>query len=106
MKKKIKFIKTDGKVVKNYRNYVLLGICAVLAVANVILTIDASTTGVAVSDLQSKEASLTEQKRNLQDELVRSLSMGELHEKSDELGFIKPANPIYLSQTETVAKLP
>lgn len=89
-----------------YKNHILLGICGLLAIANVIMTIDSSATGIEVSDLRSRENALAEQKRSLQDELVRSLSVSELQEKGGELGFTKPGDVVYLSAGAPVAKLP
>ena len=91
---------------KNNRNYILLAICGILAIINVVMTIDGSTTGLSISNLQKTEKELTDQKRVLQDELVKTLSVGELQEKSAELGFVKPVDMVYLSQTAPVAKLP
>jgi hypothetical protein len=70
------------------------------------MTIDSVTTGVQISDLQKKELILAETKRSLQDDLVKSLSLGQLQDKSSELGFVKPVEEIYLSELAPVAKLP
>lgn len=91
---------------KNNRNYILLGFCGLLAIANVIMTINSAATGAQISALQKKESELSDAKRALQDDLVKTLSVGTLQEKSTELGFAKPADVIYLSQSAPVAKLP
>lgn len=96
----------QNSLIGSHRNYILLGICGLLAIVNVIMTINSSATGVQISDLQKKESVLSDEKRTLQDELVKTLSVGQLQEKSLELGFAKPADVIYLSQSAPVAKLP
>ncbi|KKS16056.1 MAG: hypothetical protein UU74_C0049G0008 [Candidatus Woesebacteria bacterium GW2011_GWA1_41_7] len=47
------------------------------------------------------------EKRNLENTLVRSLSMSDLEGKGNELGFTKPQAVVYVSGSEeSVAKLP
>ena len=104
MKIKIKINKTN--LIKDYKNFVLLGIIAILAIVNVVMTINTSATGVEIASLQDQETSLVNQKRDLQDLLVASLSVNSLQEKSSELGFVKPESTIYLSDSVAVAKLP
>ena len=49
---------------------------------------------------------LSNQKRILGREFGKGVSMSQLQEKSSELGFVKPANLIYISGISPVAKLP
>src|SRR5512144_1442346 len=100
--RKINSVKSE-KNVRSYKNYILLGICGLLAVVNIIMTIDVTTTGIEISNLEKKEAVLSDARRTLQDELVKTLSVSELQEKSAQLGFVKPLDTVYLSQTLPVA---
>ncbi len=95
-----------GNLIKSYKNYVLMIIAGVLTIANVVITIGGVGSGMLISDLQKKESLLAEQKRELQDQLVKSLSLSDLQEKSESLGFVKPVTAIYLPQTASVARLP
>lgn len=98
--------KIGKNIIGNYRNYILLGICIILAVANVVMTIGRATAGVEIASLRETENKLSDQKRSLEDNLVRSLSINQLQDKSTELGFVKPADTLYLSESAPVAKLP
>jgi hypothetical protein len=92
--------------VKKIKNAVLVATVAVLAVSSVFLTIESATTGLEVSKLEKNEADLINQKRDLEETLVKSLSIADLQQKSNELGFVKPANLVYVTDLKPVAKLP
>lgn len=96
-------IKLDLKGIKIY---VLGGICGVLAILSIFLTIEAATSGTEVADLQKKQSFLMAQRQDLQESLVESLSVNSLQEKSVEMGFIKVGNLVYVSTSIPVAKLP
>jgi len=91
---------------KNIKKYVLIGVCAILAVSSVFMTVETATSGVEVSSLQKEEAQLSDKKRSLEDKLVKTISLSQLEAKSKDLGFIKPATLVYAAPAEVVAKLP
>lgn len=93
------------KITRN-KNYILLGICGFLAVLSVVVTIGSATSGAQISNFQKKESVLSDQKRELEGELVKTLSVSQLQVKSSEMGFSKPAELVYLSEAAPVAKLP
>jgi len=93
-------------LVSKFRNYILIGICGVLAIASVIMTIEVSASGAQIAGLQKKETELSAQKRVLEGELTKTSSMSELSAKSIELGFTKPVDIVYLSQGLPVANIP
>ena len=88
------------------KKYILIGLFGVLAISSVIMTVVSATSGAEISKLQKEEAKLTDDKRYLENMLVKTLSMNQLQEKSGSLGFGKPVNLIYVTQPEAVAKLP
>ena len=90
----------------NIKKYILIGLFGVLAISSVIMTVVSATSGAEISKLQKEETNLTDDKRYLENMLVKTLSMSQLQEKSGSLGFIKPINLIYVTQPEAVAKLP
>lgn len=104
MKRKVQK-KEVGRIGK-FRNYIIGGICAVLAAVSILLTIDVASSGVEMASLEKSQSQLTEQKRSLEESLVKNLSNSELQEKSDQLGFVKPANLVYVSEVPPVAQLP
>ena len=93
-------------LIGKYKNIILLGICGILAISSVITTIGVSVSGAQVSDLQKKETQLSSEKRALEGQLVRTSSISDLQIKSIDLGFTKPTEMVYLSQSLPVAKLP
>ena len=91
---------------KNSRKYILIVFLGVLAASSVLMTVVTATSGAEVSNLQKEEAQLSDKKRYLEDNLVKTLSMNELQEKSAGLGYGKPVNLVYVAPPEAVAKLP
>lgn len=96
---------TKNNLLKSNKNYVLLIICGILVIANVFITIGGAGSGVEVASLQKQEAVLSAQKDELQNELVKSLSLNDLQEKSQSLGFTKPQAEVYLSGAAPVANI-
>lgn len=91
---------------KNKKFYILGIICGVLAVVSIFLTIEVAASGVEISNLEKTETALGDQKRSLEESLVKNLSTSLLTEKSLEMGFVKPANLVYVSEVPPVANLP
>ena len=91
---------------KNIKKYILISFLGTLTVSSVLMTVVTATSGAEVSNLQKEEVRLSDQKRYLEDTLVKTLSTNELQEKSTELGYAKPVNLVYVAPPEAVAKLP
>jgi len=92
--------------IKNIRNYILLGICGVLAVISIVLTIDVGTSGAQIAELTKKETLLTDEKNSLENQLVKTVSLGQLEVKGSELGFTKPTDIVYVTDAAPVANIP
>jgi cell division protein FtsL len=88
---------------KSLRVYILSGICGVLAVLSIFMTIETATSGAEIADLQKKEAQLTSQQQDIEENLVENLSVNSLREKSTEMGFTKVGNLVYVANAENVA---
>lgn len=92
---------------KGLKVYLLCGVCGLLAVASIFMTIESTTNGSEFASLQKKEAELLAYQQELQQSLVETLSINNLQEHSMELGFSKVSNLVYVATTENVAaKLP
>ncbi len=91
---------------KSVKVYVLGSICGILAVLCIFLTIESATNGAEVANLQNKENQLLVRQRDLQEQLVETLSVNKLQEQSSELGFTKINNLVYVTDAASVAKLP
>ncbi len=94
------------KKVGNFKSYLLLGICAILAISSIFMTIETATVGIEMSKIEKTETELANQKRNLEEALVKSLSLSDLQEKGAELGFVKAESLVYVTGVASVAKLP
>lgn len=90
----------------SFKKYILVGICGILAISSVAMTVETSTSGLEIASFEKTEVDLVDTKRDLEETLVRALSSRELQQKSEELGFEKPANLVYITQILPVAKLP
>ncbi len=99
-----KTIKTEKRSIIKY---VLLGFGGIFAISSVIMTVETASSGVEVASLREKQSELEAEKRNLENILVKSLSLSDLEEKSVQLGYVEPSDTIYVSGSkETVAQLP
>lgn len=114
MKKRRKRRKRQIKSIKKRNTEVLglkiplfmLPVLIILAVATIFLTIEAATEGAKLANLEQESRELARKNQLLEAELVSSSSLSELGEKAEELGFQKPANVVYISKEEAVARLP
>ncbi len=104
MRNKVK--NKTGFSLKGVRVYVLGGVCGILAILSIFMTIETATSGAEISDLQKREAQLANQKQNIEANLVESLSVNSLQEKSVEMGFTEVNNLVYVSGGIPVARLP
>ena len=77
-----------------------------MAISSVFMTIETATGSAEVASLQKEEATLSDQKMGLENNLVKSLSMGELQTQSAEMGFVKPGTLVYVAPAQAVAQLP
>jgi hypothetical protein len=90
---------------KNAKGYILGGVCGILAIACIFMTIETATTGAEIANLQTKQTQALVKQRELQEELVQALSVNKLQEQSSTLGFNKIQNLVYVTDTAPVAKL-
>jgi len=79
---------------------------SLLVIANVYLYINFAAGGAAISQLESRELSINDEKNYLSEQLLRTASLKQIENKAVEYGFGKPANILYLNGEESVAKLP
>lgn len=86
---------------------VILWIVAVmLTAACVLTTIEVSTDGVEINGLNVQEENLYQSQVNLNRELVKAYSLGQIGEKATAMGFINPTKTIYVGKvTEFAASL-
>ena len=91
---------------KSLRVIILTGVCGILAISSIFLTIESATTGAEISTLQKTESQLLTQQQDLQQALVQNLSVNSVQEKSAELGFTKINTLVYISGGVPVARLP
>ena len=78
----------------------------IFALSAVLITIETVSSGAEIANLEKTNKSLLSQKRELEESYVKTISMGDLQQKSVEFGFVKAENLMYLKGSDTVAKLP
>lgn len=88
------------------KKYVLFFILFAFLVFGVFLTIQTATSGAEIAKLESEEERLKEQNQTYKEDILDKSSLKITGEKAGELGFIKPLQIVYLTEEETVAKLP
>lgn len=103
MKTKRKLISRDRFSLKSI---LLFGGLTLVVAGFIYLTVETATSGAVLSDLEHREAVLTEENRALNDAIVKASSLNGLEVKTGELGFSKPSNILYITGKEEVAKLP
>lgn len=86
--------------------FVLLPILTLFVVAIVFFTIEMSTLGAQLVELENEEAKLIKERQEFSVQLIDASSLSEIGEKAEDLGFKKPSSIIYISEKEAVAKLP
>lgn len=92
---------------RSVTKYILLTVVGALAISSVAMTVETASSGVEVAALREEESRLVSEKRNLENTLVKSLSMTDLEVRSGELGYAKPTDTVYISGSkENVAQLP
>lgn len=107
MRRTIIYKETKRRASHGITKYVLFAVGGLLAISSILMTVETATSGVEVASLREKQSELSMEKRNLENTLVRSLSMSDLEQKGIEMGYVKPMNTVYVSESkEAVAKLP
>ena len=79
--------------------WILVSVPVVVGTLTVFLGISAAGYGARLSLLERKIHELETQNKDLSQELVSSTSLQELSSKVSELGFIKPTNIVYVSNS-------
>jgi len=81
-------------------------VVGIFIVFNIFFTIQISTSGAELSDLQDEKERLIEENQALEREIVKNSSLRNLEKDADTLGFIKPQKVIYITEEQVVAKAP
>ena len=94
------------KIFNHKTKVLVLSAFTIFALSAVLLTVETVSSGAEIANLEKTAKNLASQKRELEESFVKTISMGDLQEKSTEMGFVKAENLMYLSGREPVAKLP
>jgi len=81
-------------------------VLGIIGAVTVYFTIQTITSGALLVNFERQEANLVGKNQALSGELVRSTSLISIEEAAEELGFAKPEKIIYITQQDSVAKLP
>ena len=105
-KQKRNQINQERKVAGFNISMALFPILVIFIIATVFFTIDVSTLGAHLAELENQEVILNKEKQEYSNQLINSSSLSGMGEKAEQLGFKKPSDVIYISEKEAVAKLP
>ncbi|MEK7470675.1 MAG: hypothetical protein AAB622_01595 [Patescibacteria group bacterium] len=94
------------KYINHKTKVLVLSTFVIFALSAVLITIESVSTGAEMASLEKTSNVLLAQRSELESAYVKSISMGDLQERSAELGFVKPEYLIYLTGRDSVAKLP
>lgn len=84
----------------------LLVILGILVIATVVLTIETSASGAEMAMLESEEELLKKENKMLKAEIIESTSLSKISKIAQERQLKKATKIIYITEEETVAKLP
>lgn len=98
--KNIKIYTSNNKHVN-----VVWAVLGAFLVLTVFLTIQSTTVGSKLSKLEVEERDLIEQNQDLSRELVSTMSLTKIREKSEELGYSAPSDTLYLGGGDSATAL-
>lgn len=101
MRKKIKIQEEK----RNYTKIYFIVIIFTIILTNVVFAVSGVGMGDNLVDIENKEAVLSEDIGNLKEEVVNTTSLTKMEERTQELGFEKPASIVYLKREDSVASL-
>ncbi len=84
--------------------YFLLILVATFIAAQFILGIELSTSGVELSNLEKHQAAITQENRDLREDLAMDSSLTLVAEKAVELGLQEPQQVVYFSKGQFSAQ--
>lgn len=98
--KKIKIYTNENK-----HTSLVWAIMGVFLISTVFLTIQSTSVGSKLADLEREERELVEENQKLSKRLVSSMSLTKIRDQSEDLGYAKPESTVFLGSTEAVASL-
>ena len=81
-------------------------ILAVLVLVTVIVTIETSASGAQLAYLENEETMLTQENTELKAKIIQSTSLNKIGEVAKGKDLKKATKIIYITEDETVAKIP
>jgi len=91
---------------ESFRKIILKFTLLTFLTARIIFAIYTATSGVNLSDLESKIEEISKENYILQNSLASSSSLKDVSERSLEMGYGQPSNIVYLKLDEAFAKAP
>lgn len=78
----------------------------ILSISIIYLSIEASTKGSILADLEYNQQQLMQENEDLTQQLITNSSLTRLSEIAEKDGFVRPQKIIYIGSQDTLAKLP
>lgn len=86
------------------KNLILVLVSIVVVAVSIFYVAETASLGGRLAKVETQEAMLIDENRDLSDNLVSSDSLTSFSKDQEQLGFIKPIKTIYIRAEESVAK--
>ena len=86
------------------KSMIMLVLSVVLIAGSIFYIVESSSLGSRLAKVEQKEEILSQEKRDLSDQLANLDSLTNISARQTELSFVKPTKVIYLKPEENVAK--
>ena len=89
---------------RNKKLYISWFVFGLIFLLTILFTIQTATSGAEFAEIEGVKNKLITENKLLEGEVVKASSLKKLEENAQELGFLKPLNIIYISDSYDVAK--
>jgi hypothetical protein len=104
MRIKYKKNKNHINIIKINKNNLVWILVFILFSLHVFFAVQSSSTGVDISYIEDEISELEKENEEISIKLVKSTSLTKLSQASEEMGFTKIENTLYLQQIDSFAK--
>jgi cell division protein FtsL len=93
-------------ILGNLGKFSVWGSIIIFVVVQIFITIQTTSAGAKLVDLEEQVKNLQLENRKISEELVHSTSLTDIGKSADELGFKQPDQMLYINSDDFVAKVP
>ena len=104
-RRKINIGRSTEPRTKFNRTYVVMFPLFVFGIIAVFLAIEAASYGARLVHYDNEIIRIEKENRDLSDSLINATSLSKASESTEDMGFTKPSDIVYISKDDSVAKL-